>query len=157
MSSRRANNNSLTWWYVLDTSWRRLGDIFRKRLEDVLKKSWRCLQDVFARRLEDVLKTYHQGEYIRLDQDALKTPSEDVWLRWIYSCWTRRLLKTKTSDVFKTSSRCLHQDECFLGINLIKAKFNSYVFKIVKLIMKKSNTYIKFLTRKKPGKNMTAI
>ena len=129
MSSRRANNNSLTWWYVLDTSWRRLEDIFRKRLEDVLKKSWRCLQDVFARYLEDVLKTYHQDEYIRLDQDALKTPSEDVWLRWIYLCWTRHLLKTKTSDVFKTSSRCLHQDKCFLGINLVKAKFNSYVFK----------------------------
>ena len=34
----------------------------------------------------------------------IKTSSEDVWLRWIYSSWSRRLLKTKGKDVFKTSS-----------------------------------------------------
>ena len=28
---------------------------------------------------------------------------------------SRRLLKTKTKDVFRTSSRRLHQDECLLG------------------------------------------
>ena len=56
--------------------------------------------------LEDVLKTYYQDEYVRLDQDVLK-------MSW------RRLLKTKTKDVFKTSSRRLHQDECLLGTWLI--------------------------------------
>ena len=99
-----------------------------KRFEDVLKMSWRHfsrrLEDVltFWRRLEDVLKTYGQDEYIGLDQDVLKTSSDDVWLRQIYSSWSRRLnlfwrrlLKTKTKDVLKTSSRCLHQDVCLVG------------------------------------------
>ena len=77
---------------VLKMSWR--------RLEDVLKMSWRRFQDV----LKDVFKmSYSQDEYIGLDQDVLKTP------------W-RRLLKTKTKDIFKTSSRRLHQDECLLGV-----------------------------------------
>ena len=87
-----------------------LEDIFARRvedLEDVLNTSWRGL--------EDVLKTYGQDEYIGLDQDVLKTSSEDVRLRRTYSSWWRRLLKTKTKDVFKTSSRPLHQDECLLG------------------------------------------
>ena len=52
--------------------------------------------------LEDVLKTYGQDEYIGLNQDVLKASS-------------RRLLKTKTKDVFKTSSRSLHPDECLPG------------------------------------------
>ena len=102
---------------VLKTSWKCLEDVFARRLEEVLKKfwrrlgktSWRRLEDVlktflqdvlktfwrhFVRRLEDVLKTYDQDEYIDLDQDVLKT---------------------KTKDVFMTSSRRLHQDECLLG------------------------------------------
>ena len=37
--------------------------------QDVLKTSWK--------RLEEVLKTYDQDEYIGLDQDVLKTSSED--------------------------------------------------------------------------------
>ena len=51
-----------------------------------------------ARRLEDVLKTYGQDEYIGLDQDVLKTSSEDVWLIRIYSSSSRRL-----EDLLKTS------------------------------------------------------
>ena len=84
---------------VLKTSSRCLEDVFARRLEDVLKTSWRRLEDVWPRRiywswsrhLEDVLKTYEYSEYVRLDQDILKTS------------W-RRLLKTKSKDVFKTSS-----------------------------------------------------
>ena len=63
-------------------------------LQDVLKTS--------SKRLEDVLKAYGQDEYIRLDQDVLN-------LFW------RRLLTTKTKDVLKTPSRCLHQDVCLVG------------------------------------------
>ena len=86
-SPKRVNKNSLTWWYVLKTS-------------------WRCLEDVF----QDVLKTYSQDEYIGLDQDVLKTSSEDVRLRRTYSSWSRRL-----EDVFwrrrrKTSSRRLQNE-----------------------------------------------
>ena len=72
-----------------------------RRLENVLKTSSRCLEDVFARRLEDVLKTYDQDEYIGLDQDVLKTSSEDLCVRWIYSSWSRRL-----EDVFIKTNVC---------------------------------------------------
>ena len=125
-SQRLVNKNSLTWWYVFKTSWRCLQDVFARRLEDVLKTSWRRLEDVLKtflqdvlktswKRLEDVLKTYGQDEYIGLDQDVLKTSSEDVRLKRTYSSWSRRLedvLKTSSEDederhlqdVFKTSS-----------------------------------------------------
>ena len=42
----------------------------------------------------------------------------------------RRLLKTKTKDVFKTSSRRLHQDECLLGCFL----FEKYCVKCLKAL-----------------------
>ena len=98
-----------------------------KRLEDVLKMSWRH----FSRRLDDVFKTSWQDVLRRL---------EDVWPRRIYWSWTRRLedvfwrrkarasifvsiktswrriLETKMEDVFKASSRRLHQNKCLLGI-----------------------------------------
>ena len=114
---------------ILKTSWRRLenvlkassrylDDVFARCLEEVLKTSWkrlsktswRCLEDVLQmswRRLTDVLKTssrYLNDVYARRLEDVLKTSSEDVWVKWIYSSWWRRLVKTKTKDVFKTSS-----------------------------------------------------
>ena len=108
-------------------SWRRLKDVFGKRLEDVLarcledvlktswqdvlKTSWRRLENILKtswRRLEEVwlLKIFDSGEYIRLDQNLLKTS------------W-RRLLKTKTKDVLKTSSRCLHQGKCLVSVHIV--------------------------------------
>ena len=97
---------------VLRMSWRRLEDVFARRLEDVLKMSWK--------RLDDVLKTYDQDEYIGLDQDVFKLSSEDACIRWTYSSWSRCLLKTKTKNVFKPSSKRLHhQDECLLGCSLV--------------------------------------
>ena len=101
-----SKKNCLTWWYVFKTSLRCLQDIFARRLgktswrclEDALKMSWKRLEDVLKtswKRLEDVLKTYGQDEYIGLDQDVLKTSSEDVWLIRIYSSSSRRL-----EDVF---------------------------------------------------------
>ena len=59
--------------------------------------SWKHLADILGSGLEDVLKLFGQDEYIGLDQDQYV--SEDVWLRLIYSSWSRRL-----EDVFKTSS-----------------------------------------------------
>ena len=134
ISRRLVNKNSLTWWNILKTSWKYLCKRPWRRLEDILKRSWRrfcktsddgakmswkclgktswrCLEDVFARRLEDVLKIYGQDEYIGLDQNVLKTSSKDVWLRQIYSSWSRRL-----EDVFwRRRWRRLHQDECLVG------------------------------------------
>ena len=80
-------------------SWRRLEDVLKmswKRLEDVLKTSWK--------RLEDDLKTYDQDEYVRLDEDVFvfwRRMSKANILVLIKTSW-RRLLKTKTKDVFKT-------------------------------------------------------
>ena len=108
-----------SWRYLCKTSWRCLEDILKtssKRLGDVLKTPWRGLKDVLKtswgrlegvlktswNRLEDVLKTYGQHKYIGLDQDVLK------------ASW-RCLLKTKTKDVFKTSS----SRRMFAGTNQI--------------------------------------
>ena len=105
------------------------------RLGHVLKTSWRHFSKTSWRRFEEVLKMSSR-RFCKTSWRRL----EDVSPRRIYSSWSRRLedafwrRMTKVnifvlSDVFKTSSRCLHQDKCFLGINLVKAKFNSYVFK----------------------------
>ena len=95
-SQKLDNKNSVTWWYVFKTSWRRF-----------CKTSWR--------RLEDVLKRYGQDEYNSLDQDIFKTSSEDVWSLRIYSSSPRRLEDVVRRRRPKTSTRRLHQDECFLG------------------------------------------
>ena len=125
-SQRRVNKNSLTWWDVLKMSWRCLEDVFQdalkmfwRRLQNVLKTSWRCLEDVFARRLENVLKTpwrcIAKTNILCLTKTSWRR-FEDVRLRRTYSSWSRCLLKTRTKDVFRTSSGRLHQDECLLGL-----------------------------------------
>ena len=89
------------------TSWRRLEDVFKTFLQGVLETS--------LRHFENVLKTYDQDKYIGLDQDVEKTLKElhmgkaNIFVL-IKMPW-RRLLKTKTKGVFKTSSRHIHQDE----------------------------------------------
>ena len=114
---------------VLKKSWRCLEDVFVRRLEDVLKTFWRRLGKTSWKRLEDVLKTYDQEDYIGLDQDVLKTSwgrllkmyelGEYIRLDkdFLKTFW-RRLMKSKTKDVFKTSSRCLHQDDFLLGLQI---------------------------------------
>ena len=116
---------------VLKMSWRHLKDVFKtswRCLEDALKRSWRRFEEIlktFWRRLEDVLKTswkcredvlktYGQDEYIRLEDVYWRRKTKAHTFVLINTSW-RRLLRTKTKDVFKTSSRCLHQDECLLG------------------------------------------
>ena len=66
----------------------RFENVLKRSLQDLLKTSSKRLENVLktsSKRLEDVLKTprrrllkmYELGEYIRLDQDVLKTSSED--------------------------------------------------------------------------------
>ena len=99
-------------------SWRRFCKTSWRSLEDVLKTSWQDVlktydqedyigfdQDVLKTSRGRLLKMYELGEYIRLDKDFLKT----FW---------RCLLKSKTKDVFKTSSRYLHQDDCLLCLQI---------------------------------------
>ena len=93
---------------MIKTSWRRLEDVFRLRLQ---KTSWRCLQKTSSRRLQDVLiKTNIFVLAIRLQrrlQDILKTYLQDVledkklW-RWRLA---EDVSKTCLEDVFKTSWR----------------------------------------------------
>ena len=111
---------------VLKTSWRRLGKTSWRCLEDVLKTFLQDVLKTFWRRIEDVLTKYDRDNYIGLDQDVfrtlwrglLKTYEEGKYIRldrYVFKTSSRRLLKTKTKDIFKMSSRRLHQDEWLLG------------------------------------------
>ena len=99
----------MSWRDLWKTFWKCLEDVFARCLEDILKTSWRYVLKTFSqdvlkkswKRLEDVLKTYGQDECIGLDKDVLKTSSEDVWVRWLYSSWSRRL-----KDVFIKTNVC---------------------------------------------------
>ena len=81
-------------------SWRRLEDVFKTFLQDVLKTSWRDFKDV--------LKT----SWKRMTRTSVLVLIQDVFWRRVSKAnifvlmktpW-RCLLKTKTKDVFKTSS-----------------------------------------------------
>ena len=99
--------------------WRRLEDVLRTFLQNVLKTSWKDLEDVLKTswtRLEVVWSRRIYWSWPRRLQDVLKTSSEDVWLRRIYLSWSRRLEDVFWSKRRKTFSRRLHQDECLLGI-----------------------------------------
>ena len=72
----------------------RLENVLKISLRDVLKTSWRRFTKLLEDVLKDVLKTFRrhdQDKYICLDQDVLKTSSEDVRLKRTYSSWSRRL------------------------------------------------------------------
>ena len=74
-------------------SWRRLEDALkpsRKRIEDVLKTSWRRMTKT------NILV-------------LIKTSCENVWVRWIYSSWSRRLEDVLWRRRRKTSSRPLQK------------------------------------------------
>ena len=81
-------------------SWRRLEDVFKTFLQDVLKTSWRDFKDV--------LKT----SWKRMTRTSILVLIQDVFWRRVSKAnifvlmktpW-RCLLKTKTKDVFQTSS-----------------------------------------------------
>ena len=106
---------------VLKMSWRHLEDVFKtswRRLEDALKRSWRRLENVLKTSWRRIAKT----NILVLTKTSWRRLEDVFWRRkakanifvLIKTSW-RRLLKTKTKDVFKTSSRHLHQDECLLG------------------------------------------
>ena len=70
---------------------------------------------------------YDEDEYIGFDGDVLKTSSQDLWLRWIYLSWSKRLkdiLKTyseeedkgRPQDVFSKTNVCWDScEECLIG------------------------------------------
>ena len=103
---------------VLKMSWRRLEgvlnaffqDILKASWQEVLKMSWRHLEGVFKtswRRLEEVWPKWKYWSWPRRLEDALKTSSEEVSLRRIYSSWSRRqdkCLLGKYCDSMRTAS-----------------------------------------------------
>ena len=110
--SWRRDNNSLTWWYVLKTSWSCLEDIFSRGL-DVFKTSWRRLGKTSWRKTPSRCIT--KTNIFVLIKVSWRS-SEEVWLKSIYSSLSRRL-----EDVFwrwrrKTSSRRLQ--DIFIKANV---------------------------------------
>ena len=131
-----------SWRYLCKRSWRRLEDVLKTFLQDVLKTSWRCLEDVFARRLEDVF----WRRKAKANIFVLKTS------------W-RRLLKTKTKDVFKTSSRLLRQDECLVWITVLKQEAEVVInwFSSNEIIANPNKFKLIILTKNKSGDIPTGI
>ena len=89
-------------------------------LQDVLKTFWRRLQDVFAKRLPKMSsrRTCKTSSSRRIE-DVLQLYLEDV----LETSW-RRLGRQKNVTL-KTSSVRLHQDDCLLGKIVLCAK-NSF-------------------------------
>ena len=84
---------------VLITSWRHLEDVLKTSLQNVIydifetvlktswirlgMTSWKCIEENFnmsSIHLQNALKAYSENNFIyRLDQNVLKTSSEEVW------------------------------------------------------------------------------
>ena len=111
------------------TSWRCVEDLLAIRLENVLMTSWRCItkSNVFA--LENVFVFWR-----RMTKVNIFVLLETSW---------RRLLKTKTKDVFKMSS----SRQMFPGIGVFNGNYmvlNTY---------KGENTFAKNAHREKAHSN----
>ena len=91
----------------------------------LMKTSWGRLEDIFRLRLQKSSKCLDQNEYIHLThtslEDVFKTSSgrldQDLYIRLGHTSWRRLVntsskrpqdvFKTSCKNVFKTSSRCL--------------------------------------------------
>ena len=107
-------------WRRLKMFWRRLEDVLKSLLQKVLKTSWRVIMKTTWKCLENVLKTYDQDEYIGLNQSVLKISWWLLLKMFSENVWVRRIIHLD-QDVLKTSSededeRCLDQDKCLLDI-----------------------------------------
>ena len=149
---------------VLKTSWRRLQNVLNKSwrcLEDVLKTSWRRLEDVWPRRiywswpkrLQDVLKTsWRRLENVlktswrRMTKTSIlvliKTSSEDVWVRRIYSSWWRRLQDVFWRQRRKTSSRRLQ--DVFIKTNVCWVNIELYIISTFLFYTLSYNLYLNY-------------
>ena len=84
----------------------RLENVLKISLQDVLKMSWRRLEDIWPRRI--------YWSWLRGLQDVLKTSSEEVRLRRTYSSCSRRLEDVLKTSSEEEDERRLHQDEYLL-------------------------------------------
>ena len=107
----------MSWRCVVDvfkTSWGHLGNVLKRFLQDVLKMfcrtSWRCLEDIWPRRM--------YWSWSRLLEDVFwKRMTKANIFVLINTSWRylEDILKAKRKEVFKKSSRRLHQEKCLLG------------------------------------------
>ena len=101
-SCRCVDQKSLTWWYVLKTSWKYLS----QQTFVLMKTSWRCLSSSSS---EDVLiKTNMFALALRLQKTSWSRP---IYLSWpyVFKTSSRRFQDAFQTfeDVFKMSSRPL--------------------------------------------------
>ena len=127
MSWRRANKNSLTWWYILKTSWRCLENIFTMLLENLLKTTWRSRGKTSSRCLEGILKVSWK-RFCKTYWRRLTRRYENVWARLTYSSWSRHLeevLKTSSKDVWLRRIWLWTYNNSFFGRELesVRAQF----------------------------------
>ena len=124
---------------VLQTSWRRLGNVFSV----ALSRFPRCFQDVFKTCLQvsskDFFKTSSKTMSSRRPQDVFARRLLDVFKETsckhvLKTSWRNHLgrrlndvlqkKKCCTKDFFKTFSTCLLQDECLLSKSLFRTTQN---------------------------------
>ena len=116
MSSRRLNQDECLLGFnlitrlknILKTSWKRLEDILVRRLEDILKTFSRCLENLLKTSWRRMAKTnilvLTKTFWRRLEDVFWRRMTKENIFVLIKTSW-KRLLKTKTKDIFKTSSR----------------------------------------------------
>ena len=122
MSSRRICETS--WRCLGKMSWKRLDDVFARRLENVLKTSCRCLEDVWIRRIYWSWPRHLEDVFWR------RMINKNIFV-FIKMSWRRKR---------KTSLRRLHQDECLLGVNtIILNKNTDTVILLEKITVEKSS------------------
>ena len=114
-------------------SWKRLEDIFARRLQDVLKTFlqdflitfWRCLEDILPRRLEGVLKMSWrrfqnvlktswrclENIFPRRLEDVLKTYDQDEYIGLDQDILWRHMTKANIFVLIKTSWRTSSEAE----------------------------------------------
>ena len=100
----------MSWRRFCRTSWRRFEDTL-KTFENVLRTSCQDAFKMLWRSLEDIFET----SWRRLEVVFWRPMTKTNIFALIKTSWRRlRHLKTKTKEVFKTSLRRFHQDECLL-------------------------------------------
>ena len=100
-------------------SWRSLEDVMKTPSvffwQDVFKRSWRRYENAFSISWKRMTK-----KNILV---LIKTSSEDVWVTWIYSSWSRRLEEVLWIWRRKKFSGCLQ--DVFIKMNICwEARWN---------------------------------
>ena len=97
-----------------------------------MKTSWRRLEDVFRLRLEKTSsRRLDQDEYVRLSLTSSENAFKTSWSRPIYLSWPYvfKVSSRRLQDVFKTSSK--HLQDVLKTSSRLPAKISSRRFQVV--------------------------